>query len=212
MNKLTVPFLDHLSSTTSIAGVADSLRKLQKQSIDCTPWKAYPYKPDVHFSIAYNAAAVLLQYTVREEAIRAACGNINDPVYKDSCVEFFICLDDDASYYNFEFNCIGTVLAGFGKGREEREILHSEALQKIKRQVCISRGEGPEILWEITIAIPLETFLHHAPLSLKEKNCRANFYKCGDELPEPHFLSWTNIGSSEPNFHLPEFFGVLQFQ
>jgi hypothetical protein len=47
---------------------------------------------------------------------------------------------------------------------------------------------------------------------LKGKTCRANFYKCGDDLPEPHFLSWNNIIADKPDFHLPQYFGTLTFE
>jgi hypothetical protein len=40
----------------------------------------------------------------------------------------------------------------------------------------------------------------------------ANFYKCGDELPTPHFLSWNPIEWKEPSFHRPEQFGKLIFE
>jgi hypothetical protein len=46
---------------------------------------------------------------------------------------------------------------------------------------------------------------------MKGKKCRANFYKCGDDLPEPHFLAWNMINTEEPDFHRPEFFGTLEF-
>ena len=40
----------------------------------------------------------------------------------------------------------------------------------------------------------------------------ANFYKCGDKLQTPHFLSWNPIDLEKPNFHCPEFFGMLRFK
>lgn len=40
----------------------------------------------------------------------------------------------------------------------------------------------------------------------------ANFYKCGDKLQTPHFLSWNPINLEKPNFHCPEFFGTLNFE
>jgi hypothetical protein len=40
----------------------------------------------------------------------------------------------------------------------------------------------------------------------------ANFYKCGDETPEPHFLSWNPIDLPKPNFHVPQFFGQLELE
>jgi hypothetical protein len=41
---------------------------------------------------------------------------------------------------------------------------------------------------------------------------RGNFYKCGDELGVPHFVSWTKIKTDSPAFHMPEFFGGLEFE
>ncbi|WP_350005689.1 carbohydrate-binding family 9-like protein, partial [Phocaeicola dorei] len=41
---------------------------------------------------------------------------------------------------------------------------------------------------------------------------RANFYKCGDELQKPHFLSWSPIKIEKPDFHRPDFFGLLEFE
>lgn len=41
---------------------------------------------------------------------------------------------------------------------------------------------------------------------------KANFYKCGDELQTPHFLSWNPINIEKPDFHRPDFFGSLEFE
>jgi hypothetical protein len=41
---------------------------------------------------------------------------------------------------------------------------------------------------------------------------RGNFYKCGDSLSVPHFLSWQPIDNPTPNFHLEKFFGELDFE
>jgi len=47
---------------------------------------------------------------------------------------------------------------------------------------------------------------------LNGKTMRANFYKCGDKLQTPHFLSWAPIDLPKPKFHCPEFFGELVFE
>ena len=36
-------------------------------------------------------------------------------------------------------------------------------------------------------------------------------YKCGDELPHPHFRSWKSIETEKPDFHRPEFFAEVAF-
>jgi hypothetical protein len=211
MKQLTVPFQQIMVDNVSTGAVASALRTLEKHTVAYAPWSSYPYKPSVQFSIAHCPSAILLQFDVREKHMKAVHGNINDPVYKDSCVEFFIGFDEGMAYYNFEFNCLGTVLAGFGGGKTDRAVLPQAELEKIRAEVLISRGEE-QAQWEITLVLPFTVFVHHPLLKLQGRPCSANFYKCGDDLPEPHFLSWSNIVSKEPNFHLPEFFGVLSFQ
>ena len=41
---------------------------------------------------------------------------------------------------------------------------------------------------------------------------RANFYKCADHTSHPHWLSWSVIGSGKFEFHVPEYFGTLEFK
>lgn len=213
MKQLTVPFHNELTGREAISTIADRLRETEKQTLPFAPWaKADAYKPDVAFTIAYGREALFLQFDVTEKFIRAAYGRTNEPVYKDSCVEFFLSFDDGVTYYNFEFNCIGTVLAGFGKEKAVRQPLPQAVLEKIKSGIIITRGGGEKTMhWEITVLIPFSVFLHHPLSSLQGKGCKGNFYKCGDDLPEPHFLSWSNVESGEPNFHLPQFFGTLHF-
>ncbi|MDE6269894.1 MAG: hypothetical protein K2M12_03440, partial [Muribaculaceae bacterium] len=43
------------------------------------------------------------------------------------------------------------------------------------------------------------------------KQLRANFYKCGDLLSTPHFLSWNRVDTPHPDFHRPEYFGAIKF-
>ena len=66
--------------------------------------------------------------------------------------------------------------------------------------------------WEVALVIPYSAFFMHNITSLDGKAIRANFYKCGDKLQTPHFLSWNPIDLEKPNFHCPEFFGMLRFK
>ncbi len=194
--------------TNVISGFLD---KREKSELAFSPWTAYPYKPEVKFTIAHTGDKILLKYYVKEKTIRAAGNRINASVWEDSCVEFFISFDEKG-YYNFEFNCIGTGLLGFGKGKTDRELLPAESISRIGYQANITNGVNGLIEWELALVIPSSVFVHHPFSSLKGKQCRANFYKCGDLLPEPHFVTWSDIKSPEPNFHLPDFFGTLVFE
>ncbi len=170
-------------------------------------------KPKVNFTIAHSGQAVLLNYAVTEKSVKAVYREINDPVYKDSCVEFFIGFNEDKYYYNLEFNCMGTCLAGFGKDRDNRLFLPKNIVKQIKTNTKINKDQDTDLIsWELNLYIPIAVFCHHDFISLEDVKCKLNFYKCGDDLPEPHFMSWSNVVTPKPNFHLPEFFGDGYFQ
>ena len=66
--------------------------------------------------------------------------------------------------------------------------------------------------WTMYIEIPKQALGFADHESLAGQKIRGNFYKCGDKTPEPHFLSWSPIDLPKPNFHVPEFFGLLELE
>jgi hypothetical protein len=211
--QMSVPFVHDTNENTTISDMAGRLNKTGRYRLAHAPWQdQYPSRANVQFAIAYSSNCIYLQYDVEEPVVQAAYGRINKPVYEDSCVEAFFSFDDGASYYNFEFNAIGTVLAAYGSSKTNREFLPDDVLEQIQSQSVIRKeGGGTMVDWQFTVAIPFTVFVHQPFISLEGQECRANFYKCGDNLPEPHFLCWSPVQSKEPNFHLPQFFGKLLF-
>jgi hypothetical protein len=65
--------------------------------------------------------------------------------------------------------------------------------------------------WELSLVIPIDVFLLNKLNTLDGLDAKGNFYKCGDNLKVPHFLSWNPIENEKPNFHLPQFFGKILF-
>ena len=168
------------------------------------------------FDISHRGSSILLRYVVQEPQVIAVNKGFNSSVWEDSCLEFFISLEGDESYYNFEFNAIGTVLGAYGPDRNHRIWSPDDVLEQIQvnptlGQDLIENLEG-DIHWELDIVLPLQVFCHHEISDIAGKKARANFYKCGDKLKKPHFLSWSPVLTPEPNFHCPEFFDVLEFE
>ena len=187
------------------------LDSIEKHTLDYVPWPAYSYKPDVVFSISYTDDCIMLKFYVKERSIRAVNSNTNDPVYQDSCVEFFIGFNDSKGYYNIEYNCIGSGRIGFGIDRDNRKLLSNDIVNQVKSTSYICKTDPNVIKWELTLLIPFKTFCYHNISSLIGFSSRVNFYKCGDSLPEPHFIAWSDIKSPEPDFHRPQFYGTLAF-
>lgn len=212
MESLKIPFLKSSGSNSALSEISAQLQKLENNFIRYAPWQNLFKKPSAAFSLAYADNLLYIRYQVKEPNVIATYRENNEPVYKDSCVEFFVAFENDPNYYNLEFNCLGTVLAAYGSGKEHRKVLPKALLKGITSETVIkSFSDNRDITWEITISIPLKVFLYHQLNHLSKKTCRVNFYKCGDDLPEPHFLCWNNIVNDTPNFHLPEYFGLAEF-
>lgn len=182
--------------------------------------EAYPYSPKVTVAVRHDGQTMTLRYNVTENYTKAEITESNGQVWTDSCVEFFISFDQN-SYYNIETTCAGVELLGLqtkSEGSTKYDVSHAsnEIIAAIKKTgtyvgQCFSEREG-ENSWQIDIEIPVSSFYGHAIKSFDGLKARCNFYKCGDNLSHPHFLSWTKISFQKPNFHLPEFFGEIEFE
>jgi hypothetical protein len=202
-----IPSLDEISSELDEQDI--------KHKIDVINWNEFPYKPEVSFSIGYTDREILLKYYITEQYFKAEKTETNQMVCEDSCVEFFVSPAEDGIYYNLEFNGIGTCLLGIGTGRADSTRVDPAIVSKIRRKTSagntpVKERKGP-FSWTITIAIPAEVFFRHEMKELKGKTVRANFYKCGDMLTVPHFVTWNPVGTEKPDYHRPEFFGQMRF-
>jgi hypothetical protein len=178
-------------------------------------WKEFSYKPSVKFNIAYSNTEIFIKYYISENHFIAEKTETNQMVCEDSCVEFFVSPAADGIYYNFEFNAIGTCLLGSGTGRHDSKVAPPEVISGIRRLTSGMKKTEKElsgnICWDITVAIPFEVFFLHRVTDLKGKTFRANFYKCGDRLSVPHYITWNPVKTKQPDYHRPEYFGLLKF-
>lgn len=208
-----ISFKDPVPDLDEVSAALDNLN--EKHPIDIINWKNYNYKPEVKFSIAYGDKEIFLKYYVSEEFFKAEKTETNQMVCEDSCVEFFVSPENDGIYYNLEFNGIGTILLGTGTGRADSKRADPSVISAIRRKSTAGNKPVAErkgkFEWSITIAIPLEVFFHHKIKDLKGRTFRANFYKCGDMLTTPHYLTWNPVGTENPDYHQPQYFGMLKF-
>lgn len=173
----------------------------------------FPYHPDAAFAVARSKTHIAVLYHVRCLDLRAMALEDNGPVWQDSCCEFFISDPDDGTYYNFEMNCIGTLLGAKRKSREECTHFPVEELAKVIRHSTLARKQrdlSDKIFgWSVAMVIPLG-MIGIDPDNLPA-SVRANFYKCADNSAHPHFLAWNRIEAPKPDFHRPDCFGELAF-
>ncbi len=203
-----------VSDPESIDSILDT-HKIGWESVDILNWKeSYPYAPKVRVRIAHTGDALLLEFDVEEDCVAAACGEDNGEVWKDSCVEFFSMPgDDDELYYNLECNCIGKVRLGCGSVRHGRTLAPKEVMASILRYSTLGdkpfEEEKGSREWKVMLWIPVKAFWKSSLKDFSGETVRANFYKCGDNLSKPHYLTWSEIESPNPDFHRPDWFGSL---
>lgn len=210
--KLEIPFVNMIPAEKE--DLLNLFDPIKYNPIDNFPWDEVDPKPYVRFKIAHNNQSVFLHYDVWETETRAVYSKHNEPVYKDSCVEFFISFEGGPNYYNLEFNCLGTCLAKWGTNRNDREDLSLMLIEQIQSLTAIQRNKSGElslINWQLTLQLPSFIFVHNKINQFSGQKATANFYKCGDDLSQPHYMSWNNIETLTPDFHQPSYFGELTF-
>lgn len=149
-----------------------------------------------------------LKMRCAESNPRAEYTDDNNPVYKDSCMEFFVNFypeQEGSGYINFEMNSNGALLCEYGQAGD-RSYLKDQGIAYPKPSV--TKGED---YWEIVLFIP-DALIHiiygQAEFSVGHV-CKGNFYKCGDATHTAHYGCWNFIENECPAFHKPEFFGAL---
>lgn len=183
--------------------------------VETVNWHEYPYCPYAKVRLALTADALLLHYCVSEEATLARYDSDGDAVWTDSCMECFFLGNDARTYYNIECNCIGTLLIGRGAERSSRTPLSPDLLNKVSRWSSLGRQpfglKNEPTAWNLCLLIPFSIFGDDGKV-FSTPSFKGNIYKCGDDLPTPHFLSLFPIPIAEPNFHRPDHFGTFEVE
>ena len=216
MKELIVKRLSEAPASAAEVGQVLQQQRVERHAVDVLNWADYPYAPQVHFQIAHDEAHIYLHWEVEEANVGAVEVHDNGRVWEDSCVEFFLSPDGDDTYYNLECNCIGTALLGGGRMGTERPHANAATVAQIRRWASLGyQPLDPAVVsgsWQLSLIIPVQCYFLHRLTTLSGREMRANFYKCGDLLPTPHYLSWNAIDTPKPSFHQPGFFGKIKFE
>ncbi len=180
---------------------------------------AFPHR--VQAKMMYNRQYLLVIFRVHDNYVRCQTQQVNGPVWEDSCVEFFFAPDTtyQERYFNLEVNCAGTPLMQYNTvASQEFFSLDEEDIRQIQIATSLTESTKREIdtpmTWTLEYRIPISLLKKYAPVTEPAPGVRwrANFYKIAHKSSHPHYLTWSPIERAEPDFHLPEFFGLLEFQ
>ncbi len=180
------------------------------------------HRPRVECRLLYHDGGLSGMFRVEDRYVLSAAEKFQDPVCRDSCVEFFVEPVRGGGYFNFEMNCGGTLLLSHirdsrrtGTGFAEWRPLTAAEAAPVRVVSTLPRINLPEreepTVWRVGFFIPFGVFAPSGWQGVPAPGTvwRANFYKCADASSHPHWASWQPV--SALNFHLPECFGEIVF-
>lgn len=182
--------------------------------------------PKTQAKLLYDDNNLHVFFRVEDRYVRAVSEKTHDDVCHDSCVEFFFTPEDtttpESDYFNLEVNCGGTILFHYGKslgasGCTRGEIDPSDC-ERVEVHGSLPRIIDPEIIdpvvWTLNYKLPFSVVGKYSGTQVPRPGTKwsGNLYKCADGTSHPHWLAWSPVDNPTPNFHLPKFFGVLEFE
>ena len=178
------------------------------------------HRPTTQAKLLYDADALYVRFRVEDRYVVAVETEPQSGVSGDSCVELFFSPGTDLApgYFNIEMNCVGTTLFHHQRdsGVENRPL--DEEIDELEvRHTIPGPTVDPEVTqpltWTVGYRVPFDALARHATITVPEPGVvwRANLYKCANRSSHPHWLTWSPVAFSRPNFHLKEQFGYLHF-
>ena len=169
-----------------------------------------PYRPHTSFKMGVVGDSLVATLKCYEESPRAVYTKRDDPIYTDSCLEFFVApVEGRDEYINIEMNSKGVYLSEFGKGKYDRVFVRT--LTDMEPEVKSFGGTDDEgAYWGVTATLTKEFICDLYKISdFSFTTVKANFYKCGDECEVPHYLAFSPVTTLPPGFHNPECFATF---
>lgn len=223
--KAVGPYKVHkLTEQMAIDGNWDKPQWKKVQPVTLTNWMGEKPKffPVTQAKVLYDDQNVYVIFRAEDNYIKAVETKDNGRPYLDTCAEFFFTPDVNVAkgYFNFETNCIGAALIRYQLGGSKGVKWWSqEDIDKIERvtsfpaRKVIDHEITTPTTWTIEYRIPFEVLEKYMTVVKPAPGVkwRANFYKlCGTKSDE-QYITWSVVENPKPEFHLPQFFGTIEF-
>ena len=174
----------------------DVWNEIEPAKIDSNKW--LPAGPPAEAKVFYDGENLYIRYEVKENSVTIRAKKMHDPVYQDSCAEFFMRPAKDKRYLNFETNAVGTMLLGLGETGEGRERVEQDPSIFEMKPSIKNPDEFKGDKWTLEYKIPF-SFLRkiYGDFDVSD-GFYGNFFKCGDKTPQEHYASiFTSLNFSE---------------
>jgi len=201
---------------------AQAWKALPALDVDCFRPESSRHRPRTRLKLGYTPHGLCGLFRIADRFVRCVHTGFQARVFRDSCVECFLQPDGRGGYFNFEFNCGGSLRVAYitdptrvGEGFKAAAPLTPAQGAQVRVEASLPARIDPEIQgpvdWQLSFFIPFAMLESYAgPLQVQPGvRWRGNFFKCADESSHPHWASWAPLNAL--NFHTPACFGTLHF-
>ncbi len=181
-------------------------------TIDEYPWYEKGLKQKTSVQIAISKDNIYLYAKAEDKHIRARAQKLMDPVFEDSCFEFFVSPWDQRSmsYFNIEINCMGIFYMVYHDGTGEKLSISEEQFKAVTIESSLKDVNNikEEKEWALKVIVPISLLEEMSGRAIKKDVWYGNFYRCGGEVDD-QYAAWNPLKFEKPNYHLPMQFGKL---
>jgi hypothetical protein len=168
-----------------------------------------PYRPETFATVGVVNGELVAVLKCYEQSPRTECAKRDDPVYMDSCLEFFVApVGDRCEYVNVECNSAGVFLTEFGDGKYNRSLV--SALTELSPLVRSFKGDDEKgSYWGVCVELTRNFIADLYKMDADEvsfNSIKLNFYKCGDGCETQHYVAFSPVTTLPPGFHNPDCF------
>lgn len=196
----------------------NSAAEIDWDKVNMAPIDTYKWVNSVEFEayaqlVYVNNWGFICRMTCMESDPPAQYTQFGDPVYLDSCMEFFAAFDN-SNYINIESNSVGAMVCQYGPTKANRR--PATDFLSMADMIKTNPVVGEEV-WTLTIELPLTKLQAFYGKGISDAtfvsgySFKGNFYKIGkDPVTElRHYGMWNEVGTSSPDFHQPNYFGNI---
>ncbi len=176
------------------------------------PWYTSGVREQTEAKMLWDDTFLYLSFVCHDAHIWADLYNTNAGVSANDAAEIFWNPDplNQATYYQFEINCIGNLLSVWKNGANPRPTI---MLPHITQYISgtVNADADTDTLWVLEVGIRFEDYpdlVKHVPVA--GDMWRINLNRCGGKT-NLQYSQWSPSSTKTPNFHSPDDFGKLFF-
>ncbi|MCA9140026.1 MAG: PQQ-dependent sugar dehydrogenase [Planctomycetales bacterium] len=156
-----------------------------------------------------------VSFDCTDHDVQAVRSQRDSDVYRDDCVEVFASpeIDHPENYFNLEMNAIGSLLDNYRPTGEKPEKEWNPAGIRVAVAVngTLNDPSDNDRGWTLEVAIPFQLFKDVLPSGrpVVGDRWRLNLNRLEDNMAVKS--QWSQGDRNVPSFHMPEFFGFVEF-